>query len=160
MGKVANSPPLQYERRTGKDRRERPKTPRLFTSSGRRRKWGRRITDPGGYVDQYDSRTWAVAFSVLILSSLDAHLTMLQIYAGRVEEWNPLMRYLIHSGGPYTFFALKITITSLAMAVIVLHKDFRIGRIAARFSLWSYILVHIYHLCLVLFWPRLSGYHK
>ena len=146
------------ERRSGEDRRQRPKLLRLFITPGRRRKWGRRSSDPPGYVDLYDWRTWAVALSVLILCCLDAILTTLQISAGRAEELNPMMAHLIRSGGPNIFFALKMAFTSLALAVIVLHKDFGIGRLAARFSLWSYILVAVYHVCLVFRWRQMNGY--
>jgi hypothetical protein len=158
MQTFGNSAPSLLERRSGEDRRRRPKWSPLFTGFGRRRKWGRRSSDPAGYVDIYDWRTWAVALSVLILSCLDAILTSLQISAGRAKEINPLMALLIRSGGSNIFFALKIAFTSLALAVIVLHKDFRIGRLAARFSLWSYILVAVYHLCLILLWPQMNGY--
>jgi hypothetical protein len=144
------------ERRSGLDRRARVKSPRLFRSGGRRKAWGRRKEDPGGYVDRYDFRTWAVAFSVLILSCLDAVLTWLLIYGGRGVELNPLMRRLIQSGSPYTFLSLKLTMTSIALAVIVAHRGFRIGRIAARFCLWSYIVIGAYHICLVLLAPRLN----
>jgi hypothetical protein len=118
--------------------------------------WGRRKSDPGGYIDQYDFRTWAVAFSVLILSCLDAILTCLLITSGRVVELNPLMKRLIQSGGPYIFLSLKLTITSFALAVVIAHRGFKIGRIAARFCLWSYIVVSAYHIWLVLLWPQLS----
>jgi len=158
MKTTGNDYPSLIERRFGEDRRRRPKLLPLFTMFGRRRKWGRRGSDPAGYVDLYDWRTWAVAISVLILCCLDAILTSLQISAGRVEEINPLMAHVLRSGGPHLFFALKVAFTSLALAVIVLHKDFRIGRLAARFSLWSYILVAVYHLCLVFLWPQMNGY--
>jgi hypothetical protein len=144
------------ERRSGLDRRARVKVPRLFSSGGRRKAWGRRKDDEGGYVDQYDFRTWAVAFSVLILSCLDAVLTWLLIYAGRGAELNPLMKRLIQSGSPYIFLFLKLTITSIAMAVIVAHRGFKIGRLAARFCLWSYIVIGTYHIYLVLLAPKLS----
>ncbi len=157
MATTDNDSPPFIERRSGEDRRRRPKLSPLFTSPGRRKKWGRRNSDPAGYVDLYDWRTWAVAISVLILSSLDAILTSLQVSAGRVKEINPLMAHVLSSGGPHLLIALKVTITSLALAVIVLHKDFRIGRLAARFSLWSYIFVAVYHLCLVFLWPQMSG---
>jgi hypothetical protein len=145
------------ERRSGNDRREPPNFPRLFSAYSRRSKWGRRSCDAAGYVDNYDIRTWAIALSVLMLSILDGILTALQISAGRVVEANPLMRHVLASGGAPAFFAIKATLTALALAVIVLHKEWKMGKIAARFCLWSYILIAVYHIYLVLGWPSISS---
>lgn len=153
-----DSPVPYVERRSGGGRRKPPKFPRLFSAYSRRRKWGRRSCDGSGYVDIYDVRTWAIALSVLILSILDGLLTSLQISAGRVTEANPFLEHVLASGGSAAFFAIKATLTALALAVIVLHKEWRIGKIAARFCLWSYILVAVYHIYLVLGWPHISRY--
>ena len=156
MDEENENPIPTFERRSGKDRRVAAKSPRLFAPGGRRATWGRRKSDPGGYVDRYDLRTWAVAFSVLILSCLDAVLTWLLIYAGRIVEMNPLMRHLIDSGGLYVFVSMKLTITSIALAVIIAHYGFKVGRLAARFCLWSYIVIGSYHIYLILLIPKLS----
>jgi hypothetical protein len=146
------------ERRSRKDRRQLPKFPPLYTPYSRRKKSGRRKTDDGGYVDVYDFRTWDLALSVMILSILDGILTSLEISVKGAEEMNPLMKHLLQAGGSFFFLALKLTLTSLALAVIVLHKEFRIGRNAARFCLWSYIIIAIYHLYLILWWPYMAGH--
>ena len=138
------------ERRSGDDRRRKPGWPRLFQTRRRRVSSGRRATDFAGYVDRYDRRTWLVAMSVLLLSVFDAVLTALQISAGAVEEANPLMSYAWHAGGPWIFFGVKAAVTAFAMALIVLHKEWRIGRLAARACLWAYIVVCTYHLVLIL----------
>ncbi len=140
------------ERRVLHERRSRRLIPSLFSRVKRRSSSGRRRTDTSGYVDRYDLRTWAMALSVLILSCLDAVLTFLQMAAGRVHEVNPLMDYLIHVRGPFAFFGIKAGITAFALAVIILHKEWKIGRIASRVCLWSYILLSLYHLYLVYSW--------
>jgi len=152
-----NFDPSSPERRTGVDRRARRWSPRLFAGPRRRQSAGRRETDGAGYVDRYDRRTWLMAMAVLILSILDAVLTSLQVSAGRVEEANPVMWHALESGGPWVFFGLKAALTSLAMAVIVLHKEWKIGRVAARACLWAYILVCSYHLVLILSWNPHPG---
>ncbi len=137
-------------RRSGSERRRKPGLPRLFLTKRRRLSAGRRATDCAGYIDRYDGRTWLVALSVLSLSILDAILTALQISAGVVEEANPFMYHVLRAGGPWMFFGVKAAITSFAMAVIVLHKEWKIGRAAARTCLWAYIVVCAYHLVLIL----------
>jgi hypothetical protein len=141
-------------RRSGIDRRAGRRLPRLFVGPRRRERSGRRSTDREAYVDRYDAWTWAVAISVVILSILDAVLTSLQISAGRVREANPVMHHVLEIGGPWVFFGLKAALTSLAMAAIVLHKEWKMGRAAARVCLWAYILICSYHLVLILSWPQ------
>ena len=136
------------ERRSGQDRRNLRRFPPLFGGYRRRRSSGRRDTDQG-YVDVYEFRTWAVAVSVLLLSFFDAVLTVLQISNGWAREANPIMYGLLEHGGPWAFFGAKAALTALAMAVIVVHKEWRLGRFAARLCLWSYVAVCVYHLHLI-----------
>jgi hypothetical protein len=115
----------------------------------RRKKGGRRETDKGGYVDIYDFRTWSVVAAVLILSFMDAVLTGLQVGRGSAHELNPILDAVISCGGIPALFAVKAAMTILPMAVILIHKEWTLGRYAARLCLWSYILVCIYQLYLV-----------
>jgi hypothetical protein len=139
-------PLLQAERRSGQDRRRR--IAQLFLPHRRRHTIGRRSTDKVGYVDVYDRRTWALAISVVVLSFLDALLTILHLDAGHVTEANPLLAYLLDTGGLPVFLAVKAAMTSLPLALIILHKQWRLGRVAARLCLWSYIAITLYHLYL------------
>ena len=68
---------------------------------------------------------------------------------GRITEANPLMRSLLDLGGVYLFLGVKAALTALALSIIILHKNWELGRRAARVCLWSYILVAIYHIYLV-----------
>ncbi len=147
---------LLPERRVLADRRSRRLILPFLSHYKRRSTSGRRGTDTSGYVDRYDLRTWAMALSVLILSLLDGVLTFLQMAAGRVHEANPLMDYLIRARGPFAFFGMKAGITAFALAVIILHKEWRVGRLASRICLWSYILLSLYHLYLVYIWKSQS----
>lgn len=138
------------ERRYGGDRRKPAIFPPEFSSYRRRKSSGRRKGDRRGYVDIYDSRTWGVALSVLLLSGLDAVLTGMQIAAGRSREANPLMSLVLNHGGFAAFFSLKVAMTAYPLAIIVLHKEWVLARFAARLCLWSYMSVAIYHLYLIL----------
>lgn len=136
------------ERRSGIVRRRRG-LPLLFSSPRRRRSKGRRKTDEADYVDIYDFRTWAVTISILVLSLIDALLTWFQISQGRASEANPLMYAVIRWGGAYPFFGVKIAMTAFPLAILMLHKEWRLARFAARICLWSYILIALYHFYLV-----------
>ncbi len=146
------------ERRSGLDRRERVPFPPPFSGYRRRKSKGRRSTDQGGYVDHYDLRTWGIALSVMILSMTDAVLTGMQLHGGNVREANPVMSAVIHLGGLYSFLSLKAAMTALPLAIIILHKEWKLARYAARLCLWSYILVLIYHIYLVVEYDSLAGF--
>jgi hypothetical protein len=138
------------ERRSGVDRRSRGVSLILFGFRYRRRKAkGRRQTDEGGYVDIYDSRTWGVAIAILALSLMDAVLTGLHLHLGSAQEANPLMNAVINYWGIPAFFGIKAIMTILPVGIIMLHKEWALGRYAARLCLWSYILLSFYHLYLI-----------
>ena len=136
-----------YERRSGKDRR-RTAYLSLFSPQRRRKSKGRRLSDKGGYVDFYDIGSWGVALAVLLLSLLDALLTGMQVTMGKVEEANPLMRMAISRGGIPVFLSMKMAMTALPLAILVVHKEWALARYAARLCLGSYIIIAVYHVYL------------
>ncbi len=141
---------IYVDRRSGVDRRRRGVIFSLFGNKYRRRKLkGRRKTDRGGYVDAYDSRTWGIALSILALSLMDAILTGIHLLKGSAQEANPIMNAVINCGGISAFFGVKALMTILPVAIIILHKEWALGRYAARLCLWSYILLSVYHLYLI-----------
>jgi hypothetical protein len=145
------------ERRSGVERRGRAAFAALFASRPRRRKSrGRRTTDSGAYVDVYDSRSWSIAIAVLVLSFLDALLTGLHVIKGSAREINPFLRAILIHGGLPAFFGAKAAMTILPMAVVLIHKEWTLGRYAARLCLWSYILISLYHAYLI-FDTRIIG---
>jgi hypothetical protein len=148
---AVNNPsnPGFVERRSGKDRRAHATFPPKFSSFRRRRSSGRRKTDRGGYIDIYDRGSWAVAISVLILSGIDAILTILQLKRGVIREANPVMDMVLSWGGIYTFFSLKAAMTAFALAIIMIHKEWLLARYMARVCLGCYVLILCYHIYLV-----------
>jgi hypothetical protein len=138
------------ERRSGIDRRAQATLPRLFHYGLRRRKkGGRRQADTGGYVDVYDSRSWGIAITILALSLIDAVLTNLHLFRGSARELNPVLDAVINRGGMPAFFGVKAALTIFPIAIILLHKEWKLGRYAARVCLWCYILLSLYHLYLI-----------
>jgi uncharacterized membrane protein len=140
---------IAVDRRSGKDRRDRVSIfPLCHLGPLRRRKGGRRESDTG-YVDIYDLRTWLVAVSVILLSLMDALLTQRHLMQGSALELNPIMGAVIRIGGMPAFYGTKGLLTVIAVTIIMLHKEWALGKIAARICLWAYILVSLYHLYLV-----------
>jgi hypothetical protein len=138
------------ERRSGIDRRRPSEFFAIFISPFRRRKSkGRRKTDRGAYVDIYDSRSWAIAIAVLILSFLDALLTGFHITNGSARELNPVMKAVINYGGWPGFYGVKAVMTIFPVAIILIHKEWALGKFAARLCLWAYMLLFVYHICLI-----------
>ncbi len=137
------------ERRSGVDRRRPAVFPPIFSPHRRRRSKGRRKDDRAAYVDIYDAGSWGIALSILVLSLLDAFLTGIQMLAGRVREANPVMNAALNAGGLYTFFTVKAAMTAFPVAIILLHKEWKIARFAARACLCSYVLIALYHIYLM-----------
>jgi hypothetical protein len=138
------------ERRSGINRRVPTSFISIFINHFRRRKSrGRRKTDRGSYVDVYDWRTWSVLIAVLVLSAVDAVLTALHVVEGTIMELNPIMAAIIKYGGLPAFFGAKAAMTIFPMAVIVVHKEWPLGKLAARVCLWAYALLALYHLYLI-----------
>ena len=128
----------------------------IFSSPYRRRKSkGRRKTDRGAYVDVYDSRSWSIAIMVLILSFFDAVLTAFQVTAGSAREVNPVMNAVLSQGGVTAFLGVKAAMTVFPMAVILVHKEWALGRFAARLCLYSYVLIFFYHMYLIFLAPSI-----
>jgi hypothetical protein len=142
---------LAEERRSGTDRRNAMSFSKLFARRPLRRKSrGRRKTDQGAYVDQYDSQSWIIAITVLILSFIDAVLTRMHLMRGSAAEANPVMREVIDRGGFSLFFIAKATMTFFPVVVIMIHKEWILGRFAAKLCLLVYILLAGYHLFLLI----------
>jgi hypothetical protein len=140
----------QVERRSGIDRRGPLKFTEILTNTYRRRRSrGRRRTDKAAYIDLYDSRSWGIAIAVLILSLIDALLTAFHITKNTAWEMNPIMSAIINYGGLPAFFGAKAVMTIIPMAVILIHKEWRLGKYAARIILISYVLLTMYHLFLL-----------
>jgi hypothetical protein len=122
----------------------------LFSKRPRRRKsCGRRRTDKGAYIDSYDSKSWGIVIAVLVLSFLDAFLTRRHLVRGTATELNPFLDAIIDHGGLTAFYIAKAAMTVFPMALILVHKEWTLGKYAARLCLFAYILLTIYHLYLI-----------
>ncbi len=134
------------------DRRRYP-TPTIsrYTFYGGQRKTVRRAEDKIEhiFVDLYSSRLLAIVMSLLILSCLDAYLTLSLIGTGRVIEANPVMAFFLDYGFvPFT--SIKFMITSTCIVILCMLKNVKITRICLPCAINVYVLVVIYELYLFL----------
>jgi hypothetical protein len=149
-----NSSP--FDRRSGIDRRRERSMPPLFSGYHRRHSGGRRKQDRPGYIDIYGFRSWIIVLFIIALSCLDAVLTAFQIWSGTVKEANPLMNMVISRGGIITFFTVKAAMTTLPVALIILHKEWKIARFAVWICISAYSLISLYHVYLLVISGSLS----
>ena len=64
---------------------------------------------------------------------------------GTARELNPFMNVFIQHGGLPAFYGVKAAMTVIPLAVIFVHKEWTLGRYAARLCLWAYALLCCYH---------------
>ena len=79
------------------------------------------------YIDWYEPWPLVASVVIILLSSLDAFLTIILLNHGAVEL-NMLMDWLIKTD-IRTFTAIKLAVTGLALVVLVLHFHFQVYRV-------------------------------
>jgi hypothetical protein len=129
------------EKRCGRDRRTRqfPKW-RYLLFSGRRAK-ARREEDlhRAFYFDRYSSNLFAAIVAILMLSVLDALLTLYLIDKGSTEL-NPVMSYFIEYG-PFVFMGAKYLLTCIGVIILLLFRNvLRKRSITHTQHIFSYII--------------------
>lgn len=132
------------------DRRKCP-TPIIsrYTFFGGRRKTIRRGGDKKShiYVDLYSVRLLIAVVSLMLLSWVDAFLTLELIDKGTAVEANPVMAYVLKYGTtPFTM--IKFSITACCLVVLCLLKNVKMARIFLPCAIKFYLVVVIYELYL------------
>lgn len=145
------------ERRCGKDRRTHrfPKLKYLLVAG--RRAGVRREEDWKGtyYFDRYSSNIFAAIVFILLLSVLDALLTLYLIDHGSTEL-NPVMSYFL-GHGPFVFMGAKYFLTCMGVVVLLLFRNaLRKRSVHHARHLFSYIIgafttVIVWEICLIFF---------
>jgi len=112
---------FNLDRRSGKDRRNRPKFNVVKPLISGKREHARRSNDKSGivYFDRYSSASLWFVVTILILSVIDAFLTVILIRNGAVEL-NPVMAYYLNIG-PQAFLAVKYALTSLSVFILLVY---------------------------------------
>ena len=116
---------LALERRDRSDRR-RPSLKGFVYGLFRARRRGPRRAENylSHHTDWYDVKLLVLSLSLLLLSCLDAAMTMKLLSFGAVEL-NPIMDELLKQGTKY-FVGIKIAVTALCILVLVAHNRFKI----------------------------------
>ena len=122
-------PHLTLERRDRADRRSRVWWSVCYGSfNPRRRAPPRRLDDSRFYsLDWHSAPLLAVAVSILLLSVVDAFLTLVLLQGGAFEV-NPIMGTLIYSSVA-VFAALKMLMTSVGIILMVVLARYRFMRL-------------------------------
>jgi hypothetical protein len=117
----------------------------LFTL--RRRRSRRKDDQLNTYIDWYEPWPLVASVVIILLSSLDAFLTLILLNHGAVEL-NVLMDWLIKMD-IRTFAAVKLAITGLALIILVLHFNFQLYRVLpvrylmyALMPLYAFLIAH------------------
>jgi uncharacterized membrane protein YqjE len=110
------------DRRSGRDRRKEMTSWRQMMFYGqrqiiRRRTDRQRLT----WVDKYSSNLFISILAVVLLSILDAFLTLFLINNGATEV-NPFMAYCL-SHGPSAFILIKYAITSISVLILLILSN-------------------------------------
>jgi len=119
---VSNNPEYA-EKRSGQDRRTHqfPKWKYLLFSGRRARARRQEDVHRTFYFDRYSSNLFAAIVAILMLSVLDALLTLYLIENGS-KELNPVMCYFIEHG-PFIFMGAKYFLTCTGVIILLLFRN-------------------------------------
>jgi hypothetical protein len=126
MGNLKSDEHQFKERRSGEDRRARPTSPFTIQSLvGSRRRY-RRKEDARKYffVDIYSPVSAAVLICTLVLSIIDAFLT-LRLVGDSIRELNPVMDFFLRLG-PFPFIMAKWFLTAFGLTTLLVLKNYYI----------------------------------
>jgi|SRR5271169_3176211 len=143
QGTAPPPPDWDSERRERSDRRNRLWWSVWYGSfNPRRRRPPRRLDDSRYHsLDWYSAHLLAVAVGILLLSATDAALTLTLLFNG-YDEINPAMAPLIYRSAA-TFTALKMSLTSMGIVLMVFLARYRLIRLI-RVDLLLYGVLIIY----------------
>jgi hypothetical protein len=132
---------VTHERRDPEDRRRRGWSSVLYGSFNPRRRRPPRRLDESRYhsLDWHDSHLLAVAIGILLLSVVDAFLTVVLLMDG-ADEVNPIMAVIIYRSVG-VFAALKMFMTGAGLIVMVILARYRFMRLVRVDSVLYGVLV-------------------
>ena len=131
------------------DRRRRP-TPmfsRYTFFGGRRRRFASPADAEDAYVDVYNARLALLVLVFFALTMFDAIATVYYIDHAHGSEWNPIADWMLRRGRVF-FVLAKGLPTGLMLLFVMIHKNFRYGRVALAVGFAFYFLLGFYHVYL------------
>ena len=144
--KTDKTPEHIPERRSGKDRRQKPTNPFSikWAFKGKRQR-GRRKTDDTRFFDKYSDRLFFALIIILVLCAFDGVATLYHIIHGKAVELNPIMDYAIQLGSR-KFVVFKLALTFACLLMLVFYRHARGVKKAILCIIFIYILLTVYHL--------------
>ena len=148
MTERQDTPESEQGTQRGPDRRRRPTNPvSRYALIGRRRSF-RRDEDRKRhiYVDRYGAGLFALLMILVILCTLDATLTIIHLPNQALQEFNPVMKFLLGYGGSW-FFSIKYIVSALSIILLCIFNNVPLVRrvIILLIVLYSIILGnHLY----------------
>jgi len=141
---------LEKDRRTGRDRRQKPTKPsgrHIFL--GRRRSIRRKADRKTHiYVDLYGHYLLLLLLLIILLSVFDAYFTIFHVEKG-AREINPFMNFLMGYGDIY-FFTIKYALTVLGLILLCIYQSLPVARTIIVCILFFYLTVFANHIFLIL----------
>jgi len=129
---------MEYDRRSGYDRRKQSFSLRLLIGNGNRITIRRREDrDRIFLVDQYSPVLFATIVAILFLCAIDALLTLYLMNHGAYEI-NPIMAYM-HKIGPFQLFIFKYVLTCVSTFGLFLFR----AVVIRRFNISTHSLLHL-----------------
>jgi len=132
------------------DRRKRPNyLMNRYTFIGGRRKTIRREIDKKNLVllDYYSPRLLIILLSILLLSYVDAYLTLVLVKTNIIVEVNPSMAFHLEQG-VMPFILNKFFLTAGSLIILCLFQNNYIAKKGLKFILTVYIAIITYQLYL------------
>ncbi len=116
---------------------------RLMIGNGKRRII-RRQADRGRlfFVDHYSQWFLFVILTIVLLSITDGLLTLFLLNHG-ASEANPVMAYFLKFG-PFAFIAVKYSLTSFGVMVLLVFRNISIPRLGIRTDSFYYIFIGVF----------------
>ena len=135
---------VDHDRRSGMDRRQSSGFNIFWLIKGGRRKGFRRREDEQKryHVDQYNAIYFTAVVVILILSTMDALLTLFLVDNGAVEL-NPVMDFYIKTG-PYHFFATKYALTCIGVLSLLILRNKYLRPFNIRTGSLFYFIIAIF----------------
>ncbi len=114
---------LDKNRSNSTDRREEERASGTWYLLFGRRKEFRRLDDhrKNNFIDFYSLKFFSIIIVVILLSIIDALLTLYLVRNGAAEI-NLIMEHFLKYG-PLPFFAAKYLLTTASMVLLLMHKD-------------------------------------
>jgi hypothetical protein len=141
---------FETDRRTGRDRRQKPTKPSSrYILLGRRRSIRRKADRKTHiYVDLYGHYLLLLLLLIILLSVFDAYFTIFHVEKG-AREINPLMNFLMGYGDIY-FFTAKYALTVLGLILLCIYQSLPVARTIIVCILLFYLTVCANHVLLIL----------